>query len=216
MPDILQILIVDDHALLIDALEIYLKPLAEPLRLWRASSMLQALSIRDNVSHFNLVLLDLHMPDMDGIEGLRRLRENDPELPIVIISGDDAPETVNAVMAAGANGFIPKTLKGPAFQAAISRVLAGERYIPEGVELHPTPFQVEAKLHLTPRERDVLMKLIDGQSNKEIARAINVEPSTVALHLTHLYRKLNVTSRAQAIRRAFDLGLAAASPSPII
>jgi len=213
MPTARQILIVDDHALLIDALEIHLKQLAPPVRLWRATSMLQALSLREKSGPIHLALLDLHMPDMDGLAGMRRLRETDPDLPVVIMSGDDSPETVHAVLEAGARGFIPKTLRGPAFQDAIRRVLAGERYVPDHIELHPSAPQVEARLHLTAREHDVLMKLVDGQSNKEIARAIDVEPSTVALHLTNLYRKLQVTSRAQAIRRAFDLGLTAAHPA---
>lgn len=213
MPAASQILIVDDHALLIDALEIHLQQLARPMRLWRATSMLQALSLREKAGPIDLALLDLHMPDMDGLEGMRRLRESTPDLPVVIMSGDDSPETVHAVLAAGASGFIPKTLKGSAFQEAIRHVLAGERYVPDSIELHPPAPQVEARLQLTAREHDVLMKLVDGQSNKEIARAIDVEPSTVALHLTHLYRKLQVTSRAQAIRRAFDLGLTAAHPA---
>lgn len=207
----LRILIVDDHSLLLDALELYLKPLAEPLQVWRATSMFQALSIRDTVRHFDLVLLDLRMPDMDGLEGMRHLREQDPNLRVVIMSGDDTPETVKTVMDAGANGFIPKTLRGPAFQTAISRVLAGGRYVPEGPELHPAPSTAGAQIHLTDREREVLVQLVDGQPNKEIARRLGIEVVTVTMHLGKVYRKLGVTGRTQAVRRAIELHLPQAS-----
>lgn len=206
----MQLLIVDDHALLLDALEIHLGMLGQPLRVWKATSMPQALAIGETVEDLDLAILDLYMPDMDGISGMQRLREKHPDLPVVIISGDESPETVRAAMNAGASGFIAKSMKREAMQDALRRVLAGERVVPDGGNAPPVLRGPEMDLNLTPREQDVLAKLVEGQSNKEIARGLQVEASTVALHLTHLYRKLGVTGRGQAISRALNLGIAPA------
>lgn len=124
------ILIVDDHTLVADMLELFLGQLDQPIRVSKAGTVLQALAMARSEADLSLVLLDLHMPDMDGFAGLRHLRQAHPDLPVVIISGDVSPATVDLATSCGARGFIPKTIGGPATLHALRLVLSGERYFP--------------------------------------------------------------------------------------
>lgn len=209
----LHVLIVDDHTLIADMLEVFLAQLGASVRISKATTVLQALSLAQAAGDLNLALLDLRMPDMDGIAGLRSLRRDRPDLPIAIMSGDATLETVQQAMDAGANGFIPKTIGGAAILHALRLILAGERYFPTDLRatepaVAPTGINEDsARTVLSPRERDVLAQLMEGRPNKEIARELGIEVVTVTLHLSHIYRKLGVSSRTQALRRALDLGL---------
>lgn len=171
--------------------------------------MLQALAIAEAAADLSLAVVDLRMPGMDGLAGLRHLRQRRPELKIAIMSGDASVETARSAMEAGANGFIPKTMTGEAIFHALRLVLAGERYIPAAfAEMdRPAGDNAAGTVALTPQERGVMHELATGKSNKEIARTLGVEVSTVTFHLTNLYHKLGVAGRMQAVRRAFELGL---------
>lgn len=205
------ILIVDDHPLVADMLETYLAGLAEPVRVSKAASMPQALALVRAENDLTLVLLDIRMPDMDGLAGLRHLREQRPALPVAILSGETAPHLVRAAQQSGAVGFIRKSMSAAAVLHVLRLILAGERYFPPDVEPRrengPTVAPDEAET-LSPREREVLGELAAGKSNKEIARALGIELVTVSMHLTNVYRKLKVSSRTQAVRQAVALGLA--------
>ena len=205
----LQILIVDDHTLVTDMLELFLGQLPQPVRVFKATSMLQALAMVRATDRLDLALLDLRMPDMDGLAGLRHLHAEYPDLPIAIMSGDASAETVRDALANGANGFIPKTMGGPAILEALRLILAGERYIPTELPatLRPDDASLKPDHRLSRREREVLAHLVDGRSNKEIARELGIEVVTVTLHLSHIYRKLKVNGRTQAVRRALELRL---------
>jgi two-component system, NarL family, nitrate/nitrite response regulator NarL len=206
--DTLRILIVDDHTLIADMLELFLGQLDQAVRVFKATSMPQALALARAAGGLDLAVLDLHMPDMDGLAGLRHLRAEYPDLPIAIMSGDATAEAASNAMAAGANGFIPKTIGGPAILRALRQILAGERYTLTEQNTAPRPSaDATADLGLSPRERDVLAQLTEGLPNKEIARRLGIEVVTVALHLTHIYRKLGVNGRTQAVRRALELHL---------
>jgi len=124
------ILIVDDHTLVVDMLELFLGKLPQPVRVSKAVSVPQALALARSAGDLSLVLLDLHIPDMDGLAGLRHLKREHPDLPVVILSGDTSPGTVDLVMSCGASGFIPKTIGGSGILQALQQILAGERYIP--------------------------------------------------------------------------------------
>lgn len=205
----LRILIVDDHTLVTDMLELFLGQLPQPVRVFKATSMLQALAMVRTTDRLDLALLDLRMPDMDGLAGLRHLRTEYPDLPVAIMSGDASAETVGEALAAGASGFIPKTIGGPAILEALRLVLAGERYVPADLPAASPPDEASLKRDhgLSRREREVLAHLVDGRSNKEIARELGIEVVTVTLHLSHIYRKLKVNGRTQAVRRALELRL---------
>jgi two-component system, NarL family, nitrate/nitrite response regulator NarL len=206
----LHVLIADDHALIADMLELFLGQLGRPLRVSKATTMPQALAMASAADDLNLALLDLNMPGMDGIAGLRHLRQHKPDLPIAILTGQGTPDALREAMALGASGFIAKTMGGPAILEAIRRILAGERYLPDSLgpgESERGDEKASPGPALSPREREVLSVLIEGCSNKEIARQLGIEVVTVTLHLGNIYRKLRVTGRTQAVRRALDLRL---------
>lgn len=202
----LHILLVDDHAFIMDSFEAYLASVGEGIRVSKALSMAQALAIAEVAEDLDLALVDLHMPEMDGMTGLRHLRERRPDLPVAILSGDPSPGVARAALQAGANGFIPKTLGGSAVLAAMRLMLTGAHYLPAEIARQAAHDEVAA-IGLSGREREVLDALVHGRSNKEIATIMRVTAATVALHLTNIYRKLSVTSRGQAVRRALELGL---------
>lgn len=200
----IHVLVADGHAFVADTFAAYLTTRAGA-RVSKAASVAQALALVEAAEDISLALLDLHMPDMDGVMGFRCLRDRRPDLPVAILSGDASAEIARRVLDAGANGFILKSMGGPAILAAIRLILAGERYVPANL-LQAEKARAAAPA-FTQREHEVLGGLVDGRSNKEIASTMQISAATVALHLTNVYRKLNVASRGQAVRRAFELGL---------
>ena len=197
------LLIIDDHTFIADLFAAYVKSRGKAIRVSKATSVPQALAIAEATEDLDIVLLDLDLPGMDGLTGLPALRERRPDLPIAILSGDLSAATVHAAFKAGAHGFVTKTMSGDEVIAAIRLMLSGERYVPAALAGE----MAKEAPGLTPREYEVLAGLVHGRSNKEIARVLGVSGATVALHLTNIYRKLDVTSRSQAIRRAFETGL---------
>jgi DNA-binding NarL/FixJ family response regulator len=146
---------------------------------------------------------------MNGLAGLRVMREARPEVPVMLMSGDADPETMRDALQAGAAGFIPKTMRAAPMLSALRLVLSGGRYIPEQV-IQETgqspPRQVPGFEALTLRELDVLRQLIKGHTNKEIGRELQLGEVTVGLHLRSIYRKLGVKNRTQAVRLALRQG----------
>ena len=156
-----------------------------------------------------LALLDLALPDSHGIATLAALRDTAPTARIVVLSADERPETVLAAIDAGAAGFIPKTTESNVLRQAIATVIEGGIYIPAIVH-QGAPAQAPVStdtLGLTPRQVDVLRMLVDGRSNKSIARGLDLSPSTVKTHLEAIFLRLNVSSRTQAVVAAARLGL---------
>lgn len=200
----LHILVADDHTLIADLLELFLGQLGSPVRVSKAATMPQALALASAAEDLDLALLDLHMPGMDGITGLRHLRAHRPGLPIAIITGQGTPDLMREAAAEGANGFIPKTIGGPGILDALRRILAGERYFPSLPEQLDEAAKGDVASLLSPRQREVLAQLITGHTNKEIASELGIKVVTVTLHLGNIYRKLNVTGRTQAVRRALE------------
>lgn len=206
------VLIVDDHTLVTDMLELFLSQGERPLRVSKAVSVPQALALVRAEEGLNLVLLDLHIPDMDGFAGLRNIRHLRPDLPVVIMSGDTSLVSIQAARDGGARGYVRKTAGGTTILKALRQVLDGAEAFPadttiaDGALPASAPYDDGNPLRsLSPREHDVLTELLSGKSNKEIARTLGVELVTVSMHLTHIYRKLKVTNRTQAVRLGLDL-----------
>jgi DNA-binding NarL/FixJ family response regulator len=204
---------VDDHVLLVDLLESYLGGLDSPIRVIKATSMPQALAIVEGGEDLALAVLDRHMPDMDGITGLKHLRRLRPELPVAILTGSPGASGIDAARRAGAVAYIHKTIGAPGIGQLLRRVLAGERYFPAPASPEfggvSTPIRESrlGELGLSARERDVLSLLVAGLPNKDIARALSIATVTVSYHLTQIYRKRGVGSRTEAVRIAFERGL---------
>lgn len=155
---------------------------------------------RDAGPDLGLIVLDLGLPDTTGLEGLDRLVEGCPSVPVIVVSGGDDKPVIEAALARGARGYVPKNSSAPAFRAAVEAVLRGERYVPPhvlGAASAGAP-RADAAERLTPRQEDVLLLLAQGLANKEIARELDMSPATVRVHVTALFKALGVENRTQA------------------
>jgi len=153
----------------------------------------------------DVVLMDLRMPEMEGVEAVRRIREIDPHARVVVLTTYDADEDIARALQAGAKAYILKDIAADALVACIRDVLAGKTYLAPSAaaKLAERVTQVQ----LTPRELAALRLLANGDSNKEIAAALDISERTVKSHLGHLFEKLQVTSRTEAVRVATRRGL---------
>lgn len=206
----MRVLLADDHNLVRDALKNYIERLEPSVEILTAESLDDALAVAERSQPLDLVILDLKMPGMLGLDGLKEMRTRLPGLPVVIMSGGASQEDVRTALDMGARGYLPKTLSGPALVSAIKLILAGERFVPfdafsPSPEAVPFPRVAEAAAALTQREREVLDYLKDGLSNKEIARALDLQEVTIKLHIRGICRKLGAKNRTQAALRAQEL-----------
>ncbi len=167
-----------------------------------------------------LMLVDLHMPGLNGLDGVRQLRREHPELIVVVASGDDEPATIRAALALGVRGFLPKSEPAEVIAQALTLVCAGGTYIPAGAMVGlatglatgsapaPLPSPAGASAGLTPRQLDVLRCLAQGLPNKLIARELALTEGTVKIHIAAILRVLGARNRTEALVRARAAGLA--------
>ena len=200
----MRILIADDHELLRDTLVHFLS--GEPgIETAVAASLPEALTTVAASGPFDLVLLDYAMP---GMEGLGRMRAQPGAQRVAIISGTASREVAEQALAAGAAGFLPKTLSARSLLNAVRFMAMGEQYAPLDFMRQPVPAPAHPMMHLlSQREREVLEGLTQGKSNKEIARDLDLREPTVKLHMKTLYRKIGAANRTQAAMIAKREGL---------
>lgn len=212
----MRLLFADDHDLVREALELLLYRSDPSIEVVHARSLQEAVGKAADAGRIDLILLDVRMPGMNRLAGLRTMRQRHPDIPVALITGLESQEIAEAAIEAGAVGVIPKSISGKGLIAAIRLILSGQRYIPDPRLLGPElangngdagPTDAEMG-KLTDRERGVLSLLTSGVSNKEIARELKIEVVTVAVHLSRIYRKLGVINRTQAVRKAMEMGLA--------
>lgn len=206
----MKVLLADDHGLFREMLAKAIKELSDSVEVLHAGDLARTLDLARGTGKIDLILLDLRMPGMNGLAGLKLLREARPDVPVVVLSGESDPDIIRAALQAGSAGFIPKTTRIAALVSALRLVLSGEPYIPPAALSRAEPGEARASQGigtLTARERDVLKQLIDGSSNKEIGQQLQVEEVTVAVHLRAIFKKLGVKNRTQAVRAALRLGL---------
>jgi len=216
---LLRLLIADDHILFRSGLKLVICKLFPGATLFDAGDAGEAWEVLNAEDAIDIVFLDLAMPGMNGIAGVRRFVERRPAVPIVILSAHAEPEEIIECMALGVRGYIPKSASEGVLQNAVSLVLAGELYAPARAinhilsdggggdlgELGGLP-ESNPLRHLTSRQRNTLALMIEGRSNKEIARNLNLLESTVKAHVKVILRKLSAQNRTQAALIAADLG----------
>jgi two-component system NarL family response regulator len=199
-----RVLVVDDHSLLRTGVANIINQ--EP----DLEVVAEAANGRDAIEAFerhhpDVVLMDLRMPEMEGVEAVRRIRALDPQARVVVLTTYDADEDIARALQAGAKAYILKDIAAAALIACVRDVLAGKTYLAPAAaaKLAERVTQVQ----LTPRELAALRLMANGQSNKEIAAALEISERTVKSHLAHLFEKLQVTSRTEAVRVATRRGL---------
>ena len=206
----MHILVADDHNLVRDGLKPFLYELDPDAVILDAANFDEALAHAKANDALGLVLLDLRMPGMNGLQGVEIMRKTRPGVPVVILSGHVEREEVLAAVRAGAGGYIPKTISGTALINALRLVLAGESYLPPSILLDGGSNDRKAPASplstLSVREREILGYLIEGQTNKEIARRLDLQEITIKIHLRNVYRKIGAVNRAQAVRIAMSSG----------
>lgn len=206
----MRLLIADDHVLVRDALKSHIERIEPGAAVTTVGSVAEALAFLDRGEEVDIVILDLLMPGMSGLEGIEAVKAKRPGVPVAIMSGNARAQDIGAAVAKGAAGFIPKTLNGGALAGAIHLMLGGETFMPastHGLAADGASPRTDAGPPLTRRERQILDFLLKGSSNKEIARALDLEEVTVKMHVRGVFRKLNARNRTQAAMRAVELGL---------
>lgn len=199
-------LIIDDHPLFREALHSAVRMAYPDVDTVEARSIAEAMTLLAEAKPFDLALLDLNMPDVNGFEGLLQLRTRHPRLPVVIVSGHEEPKIISEALSYGAAGFIPKSARKGDLAAAIRTVMDGAIYVPENYEIQPPDPEsadraemVRRLAKLTPQQLRVLQMLRQGLLNKQIAFELQVGETTVKAHVSEILRKLNVYSRTQAV-----------------
>ncbi|HPD93625.1 MAG: response regulator transcription factor [Rhodobacter sp.] len=195
-------LIVDDHPLFCDALALTLRGIAGVADVDCAHSLAAALERFETAPRPDLVLLDLDLPDVEGLDGLIRLRAGQPDLPVLVVSSMAEPRLVRAALAAGAAGFVPKHSGREAFRAALDALGRGDCWRPDGLGDETeagTETSVARLTQLTRQQARILDLLCQGRLNKQIAWELSIAETTVKAHVTAIMRKLGVQSRTQAV-----------------
>ncbi|WP_299844603.1 response regulator transcription factor [uncultured Roseovarius sp.] len=198
-----KLLLADDHELVRETIADFLR-LQGGFDVVTAQSFDEAISVARAKGPFELVMLDYSMPGMDALSGLARMRAQ-TGCPVAILSGTATPDVARRALSSGASGFLPKTLAPQSLVSAVRHMLSGEVYMP--LEFLNNGETNETDVNLTPRERDVLLGITEGKSNKEIARDLDIQEVTVKLHVKTLSRKLGARNRTHAAMLGRDLGL---------
>ena len=211
----MKILLADDHTLFREAMLHPLAQLDANAEIFQAGTATQALALADGKPDLDLVLLDLNMPGMDGLTAVMTFRDRFPDLPLVVLSANEEHHDIQAVLDAGAMGFIPKSSSTQVMLAALRLVLSGGPYIPP-LLLQRAQYAIDPPSNrgarpaatvggaedLTPRQFEVLEVLSEGLANKLIGRKLNLSEGTVKVHLAAIFRALDAKNRTEAVLKA--------------
>lgn len=214
MSERLRVLVADDHPLFSEAIADQIGASLDNAQCTCVETLDEALR-ELTAGNADILILDWDMPGMNGLASVADIRERFPSVPMVILSGFIDNIGIQEAMAAGVQGFVPKSMSGKAIVSAISVVLNGGTYMPtrnsqtserrsakerSGAAGKPLPV-------LTSREMEILQHLASGMTNKEIARQLGLQEVTIKMHTSRIFGKLNVRNRVQAVSLALAAGL---------
>jgi DNA-binding NarL/FixJ family response regulator len=215
----MKILIVDDHALVRRGLHYVVKEGFPDAEVTEAESAAAALEFLQGETEIDLALVDVRMPDLDGLELLRAMKGDHPELPVIMLSTYDNAPYVKRALADGASGYLLKDATPEDLSQAINVAMSGSgnvlspRVIQNLFEEHEASGREHGangrrgEYNLTQREHDILELLAEGRANREIAGRLYLSEKTVKAHLAAIFRKLGVTNRTQAAMMAVQMGV---------
>jgi len=199
-------LLVDDHAMFVHGMRFLLESLQPDMHCTTATSIQEGL---EQPGPFDWILLDYQLPDANGHDGLTRMLATYPESVVVVVSGVEKPEVVRQLIDLGAAGFVPKSANTAVLMGAMQTILGGGVFLPafahEGSPLVPMPLNLNELL--TPRQLACVLRLVQGKSNKLIARDLDLAESSVKTHLSSAFKALGVSNRTEAVFRIAALGL---------
>ena len=218
MTDPVRVLIADDHTLFREGLTAILSAAADTEVVGEAANGQEAIAQAGSLSP-DVILMDIMMPEVNGIEATKRILESSPDIGIIVLTMLEDDDSVFAAMCAGARGYILKGADKAEVLKTIRAVAAGEAHFGPAIAKRLTRFfsniaassqratRPDSFPELTEREREVLELIAQGSSNQEIAHRLHISPKTVSNHISNIFGKLQVADRAQAIVKARQAGL---------
>lgn len=204
LPARANVLIVDDHALLRTGVANIINQEPDLHVIAEAANGVEGIVAFER-HHPDVTLLDLRMPVMEGVEAVRQIRARDPLAKVIILTTYDADEDIARALSAGAKAYVLKDISADALIACIHEVLNGKTYLAPAAAAKLA--ERVTQIQLTPRELATLRLMAEGKSNKEVANELGISERTVKTHLGHLFEKLGVTNRTEAVKVATRRGL---------
>jgi DNA-binding NarL/FixJ family response regulator len=198
------VLVADDHALLRTGVANIINQEPDLRVVAEAANGREAVEAYDRFRP-DVTLLDLRMPVMEGVEAVRQIRERDPNARVIVLTTYDTDHEIARALKAGAKAYILKDIAADDLISCIHDVLAGKTYLAPAAAAKLA--EGVTRVQLTPREMTTLRLMADGKTNKEIANDLAISERTVKTHLGHLFEKLGVTNRTEAIKVATRRGL---------
>ncbi|MEX1146860.1 MAG: response regulator transcription factor [Sphingomonadales bacterium] len=209
----MRILVADDHSLFREGCKFLLKELEPNSEVVEAGDFDEVRQLLESGEDFDLILIDLRMPGGNETENVRQPRKLAPTTPVVVISALDDPYYAQQAMNNGAAGYIPKSASNSVISSALKLILAGGSYVPPALMSAPAEAPVDSKDQnglpgnlcdmaidvLTPRQKDVMRYLAQGESNKAIADRLGLSEGTIKVHVAAILKALNVANRTQAV-----------------
>lgn len=213
----MNILIIDDHPLFIDGISRVIESLNEPTNIIKATSGAVALEQLASEVEFDLILLDLNMPNLDGISLLKHFKVDELCVPVVIISSEDQAQLIQETLDWGVMGFIPKSYSSKEILNAINKVLDGDIYIPEAMKILLTRLAQSSTQNdkntviqntgISKKQMDVLNLIAKGYSNKQISTVLHRTEHTVKSHVAALFQILGASNRMECVKIAERKGV---------
>lgn len=202
----MKILIIDDHPLFREGILPVVRRIDEDVEIFDATDFRSAMRHVEGNPDLSLILLDLELPDIHGLNAIEPIKQKLPDCPIIIISGMEDPFTVTTAIKKGAKGYIPKSSASETTLHALGLVLSGSIYIPP-MALEVFERSANRNSTLSPRQQEILNLLAQGKSNKHIANLLTISEGTVRTHIATIFKLLSVNNRTEAVHAAKKMNL---------